>query len=50
MSRRFVSEADEAQGYALACRLLPGGDLTLGSDPPPQERETRPSPSQPTPP
>lgn len=29
MSRRHVSEEDEAEGYALACRLVAHGDLTV---------------------
>jgi ferredoxin len=29
MSRAHVTEEEERQGYALACRLLPLGDLTL---------------------
>lgn len=29
MSRAHVSEADEAAGYALACRLYPLSDLVL---------------------
>lgn len=33
MSRRFVSEADELAGYALACRLLADADLTVRWDP-----------------
>ena len=36
MSRRFVTEADEAAGYALACRLFPTGDLRVRWDPLPQ--------------
>jgi ferredoxin len=33
MSRRFVTKADEANGRALACRLVPDGDLTIRRDP-----------------
>lgn len=29
MSRARVSEADEARGYALACRLVPDGDCAI---------------------
>ncbi|MDZ7809435.1 MAG: 2Fe-2S iron-sulfur cluster-binding protein [Arhodomonas sp.] len=29
MSRSQVSEAEQAQGYALACRCYPGSDVTL---------------------
>ncbi|MGB0659117.1 MAG: 2Fe-2S iron-sulfur cluster-binding protein [Mangrovicoccus sp.] len=29
MSRDHVSEAEERQGYALACRVLPDSDLTI---------------------
>jgi ferredoxin len=29
MSRRHVSEEDEAAGYALACRLIALGDLVV---------------------
>ena len=29
MSRAQVSESEEQAGYALACRLIPEGDLTL---------------------
>jgi len=29
MSRRFVTEGDEAAGFALACCLVPAGDLTV---------------------
>ena len=29
MSRAQVSEAEEQDGYVLACRLIPEGDLTL---------------------
>ena len=29
MSRAQVSEAEEREGYALACRLIPESDLTL---------------------
>ena len=29
MSRARVSEADEAQGICLACKLIPEGDLTV---------------------
>jgi len=29
MSRAQVSEADEAEGICLACKLLPEGDLTI---------------------
>jgi ferredoxin len=35
MSRRFVTEADEATSVALACRLLPTGDLVVRWEPPP---------------
>lgn len=29
MSRAHVSEAEQAEGYALACRIVPEGDLSL---------------------
>lgn len=29
MSRAHVTEAEEAEGYALACRILPASDLEL---------------------
>lgn len=29
MSRRHVSEADEADGVALACRVIPTSDITI---------------------
>ncbi len=32
MSRRHISEQQQAEGYALACRLLPESDLVLESD------------------
>lgn len=32
MSRRQVSEQEQAAGFALACRLLPESDLVLESD------------------
>lgn len=32
MSRRQVSEEEQAEGFALACRLLPESDLVLESD------------------
>lgn len=32
MSRRHVTEQEQADGYALACRLLPESDLVLESD------------------
>ena len=34
MSRRFVSEQDERDGYALACRLLVVDDLVVRACPP----------------
>lgn len=33
MSRRHVTEDEQAQGYALACRLLPCSDLVIRHDP-----------------
>jgi len=33
MSREHVSEADEAAGYALGCRLYPESDLLLAAAP-----------------
>jgi ferredoxin len=33
MSRRFVTEEDEADGFALACRLFPSSDLTVSWEP-----------------
>ena len=32
MSRAHISEAEEKQGYALACRVLPRGDLLIEYD------------------
>ena len=32
MSRKHISEAEEKQGYALACRVLPRGDLLIEYD------------------
>lgn len=29
MSRAHVTEEEEAEGYALACRLIPAGDLEI---------------------
>jgi ferredoxin len=29
MSRRHVTEADEAEGIALACRVIPTSDITV---------------------
>ncbi len=40
VSRRFVTEADEAAGYALACRLFPASDLTVRWDPVGDRRTT----------
>jgi len=39
MSRAHVTAEEEAEGYALACRLYPQGDLTLrpARKPPPQK-------------
>lgn len=35
MARIHVSEAEQSQGIALACRLYPLGDLDIAADPPP---------------
>jgi len=35
MSRRHVSEADEANGYVLACRIVPTSDITVQCAPVP---------------
>lgn len=32
MSRAHVSEVEEAEGFALACRILPRGDMVIESD------------------
>lgn len=32
MSRRHISEQEQAAGFALACRIFPESDLTLESD------------------
>lgn len=32
MSRAHVSEAEEVDGFALACRVLPRGDMVIESD------------------
>ena len=32
MSRAHVSEEEQAQGYALACRVIPRGDMVIESD------------------
>ncbi len=32
MSRAHIQEAEEQQGYALACRILPRGDMLIESD------------------
>ncbi len=32
MSRRQITEQEQADGYALACRVLPESDLVLESD------------------
>jgi len=32
MSRAHISEAEEKQGYALACRVLPRSDLLIESE------------------
>lgn len=29
MSRKHISEADESEGYALACRVIPSTDLVV---------------------
>ena len=34
MSRKHVSEADEAAGIALACRVVPASDLIVELAPP----------------
>ncbi|MFV0524894.1 MAG: 2Fe-2S iron-sulfur cluster-binding protein [Acidimicrobiales bacterium] len=38
MSRRHVNEQQRAAGYALACRLLPLGDLVVRARPPGGDR------------
>jgi ferredoxin len=35
MSRRHVSDADEAAGIVLACRVVPTSDLTVHCEPAP---------------
>lgn len=35
MSRRHVSETDEADGYVLACRTIPTSDITVRCAPEP---------------
>lgn len=35
MSARFVTADQAADGYALACRLFPDGDITVTADPVP---------------
>lgn len=32
MSRAHVSETEESEGFALACRILPRGDMVIESD------------------
>lgn len=32
MSRAHISEAEEGEGFALACRILPRGDMVIESD------------------
>jgi len=32
MSRAHIGEYEEQQGYALACRILPRGDMQIESD------------------
>jgi len=32
MSRAHVSEQEQAEGFALACRVLPRSDMTIESD------------------
>jgi len=32
MSRTHISKAEEKQGYALACQVLPRGDLLIDSE------------------
>ncbi|WP_029010052.1 2Fe-2S iron-sulfur cluster-binding protein [Azospirillum halopraeferens] len=39
MSRAHVTEAEQADGYALACRIVPLGDLTLHPAPRPRSPE-----------
>lgn len=41
MARIHVSEHEQSQGVALACRLYPLGDLELVADPPPSADSDR---------
>ena len=40
MSRAHVSEADEAEGVVLACRLLPASDIVVVPEPGPPTTST----------